>query len=297
MKVPPNRPLTLAELLGQLEELWSHCDHLLARIPESKWQSRFGQEWEYADVPRHLAYFDSEVVAAAIMHGPALPSEKQVFMHTHREFNDWNRHNLSHLRSAGPAEYALAQMCAARDAVRQSLAPLDDSSLERPAWVFLTGFAGWRTVRFVLEFCRQHTWLHFTQLRLRLGLDTPPVSPAIIHSAVNSIILSLAPLLNQPLAQRVPVLAVLTITGPGGDSWIIRVANGRCTILEGEPEPDADLKLVLTPETLIAILSKIESPLLAILTGRLQVSGWLHFLLFLWLFPYPRLDQTLNPVP
>src|SRR5688572_4810369 len=82
MTALPNTPPTLAELLAQLEELWSHYDKLLADIPESKWQSRFGREWEYADVPRHLAYFDREVVAAAVAHGPALPVEEQLFMHT-----------------------------------------------------------------------------------------------------------------------------------------------------------------------------------------------------------------------
>jgi len=287
---------SLAVLMAHLEELWGHYDTVLQELAPEVWQHKFGREWVYADVPRHLAYFDQEVIAEGVACGPAAPAAQLAFMRTHREFNAWNARRLAEYRRDQTVEYALAQMQAGRAAIRQAVAPLGDADLDQPVWFPLAGFAGWRTVRYALEFCRQHTWAHFTQLRLRLKRATPVVSPAVTHGALNGVVHSLAPLLNHTLAQQVRLTAALVLTGPGGGVWAIRVADGECAITAGWPA-HADLTLTQSPATLIEVLSGMRHPLTAVAAGRIRVGGWRRLPRFLQLFPRPRLDQPLKPVP
>ncbi len=290
--------MALDELIAQLEELWSHCDEVFAKIPESKWPAKFGRHWEYADVPRHLAYVDRTVVADGIIFGKFMPPEKQIFMSTHRQFNEWNARMLAEYRRTDSVELALEQMRKSRDAIRHAVAPLNDTDLDQPVWFPLTGFAGWRTVRYTLGFCRQHTWAHFTQLCLRLKFTPWKMNPCIIHGAVDSILQSLLPLLNDTLAPKVDLSAALIVTGAGGGCWIIKVSHGECFISESEAAPPrTDIILTATPETLIEILSDIRHPLAAMLTGRLQVRGLRHLPVFLQLFPRPNPDKPLVSSP
>lgn len=287
---------SLAEWMSQLEELWSHCDTVLNDLSLANWQKKFGRHWKYMDIPCHLAYMDREVIAECIRRGSAMPAQARVFMRTHREFNEWNTHRLAEYRRGQTVEQSLHYMRAGRAAIRQAVAPLVDIDLNRPVWFSLAGFAGWRTVGFALEQCRQHTWAHFMQLQLRLNRKEPAVSPVIVHGALSSMIRSLKPLLNDRLAQGTNLTTALRLTEAGGGVWTIRVANGDCTITEGTPR-HADLTLTLAPETFIEILSEMRSPLMALLTGRIQAHPWQCLPGFLKLFPRPHPDQTLKPVP
>jgi hypothetical protein len=287
----------LAELMAHLEELWGHYDTLLGVLAPADWERKFGREWVYADVPRHLAYFDREVLTEGIERGPALPAERQVLMHTHREFNDWNARNLAEHRQLPVAGHLLAHLQATRDAVRGTVAPLTDADLERPIWISLPGVGGWRTIQYALEFCRQHAWMHFIQLRLRLKRATPEVSPAITHSALNGIIRSFAAVLNRSWAQQTRLTAAIMLTGPGGGAWSIRVADGACQIAEGCPAAGVDLTITLSSDTLIEVLSQMRHPLAAILTGHMRVAGWRHLPRFLQLFARPAPDQLIALIP
>src|SRR5690349_10368226 len=80
MSAPPQAVPSLDELMLQLEELWACCDILLTDLPAPKWHDKFGRDWEYADVPRHLAYFDQIIIAEPIRLGASIPAEKQVSM-------------------------------------------------------------------------------------------------------------------------------------------------------------------------------------------------------------------------
>ena len=282
--------------MAQLEELWMHCDAVLTTVPATKWHARFGRHWEYADVPRHLAYVDRAIVADGILFSTSMPKEKQIFMHTHRQFNEWNERMLAEYRRYDSFKLALEQMRRSRDDIRRATAPLTDADLDRPVWFPLAGFAGWRTVRYVLGFCRQHTWAHFTQLCLRLDLAPWKMSADIIHGAVDSIIRSLKPLLNNTLAQKVNFVTTLIITGSGGGYWVIKVSRGACIIIESENmRPQADMTLVLAPETLIEVLSEMRHPLTALFTGHIRVRGWWHLPTFLQLFPRPDPDRQMIP--
>ena len=287
---------TLAGWMSQLEELWSHCDTVLNDLSPADWPKKFGRHWTYMDVPCHLAYMDLEIIAEGIKCGPAMPARAQVFMHTPREFNSWNTNRLAEYRRDQTVEQSLRYLRAGRAAIREAVAPLSDADLDCPVWFPLTGFAGWRTVGFALERCRQHTWAHFMQLRLRLNRKEPVVSPIIVHGALSSMIRSLRPLVNARLAQRTQLTTALRLTGKGGGVWTIQVANSDCTITEGAPV-HADLTLALSPETFIEILSEMRSPLMAVLTGRIRVYPWQLLSRFLKLFPRPHPDQALQPVP
>jgi hypothetical protein len=286
-----------AELMAQLEELWGHYDTLLGALAPADWKRKFGRDWDYGDVPRHLAYFDREVLTTGIERGPALPAERQVLMHTHREFNDWNDRNLAERRQQPMAGDSQAQLRATRDDIRRMVAPLTDADLERPIWISLPGVGGWRTVRFALEFCRQHAWMHFIQLRLRLKRLTPEVSPAITHGALNGIIRSFAGVLNRSLANRTRLTAIIVLTGSGGGAWSIRVADGACQMAEGCPAAGVDLTITQSSDTLIEVLSQMRHPLAAMLTGHMRVAGWRHLPRFLQLFARPAPDQLIALIP
>lgn len=280
--------------MSHLESLWACYDIVLDDLTRAKWQSKFGREWTYCDLPHHLAYFDHEVIAEGIRRGPATPPDQQMLMRTHRAFNDWNARRLAEGRGQSP-EQMMAHMHASRDAIRRAVAPWADADLERQVWISLTGFGGWRTARFALELCRQHTWMHLIQLRLRLHRRAPPIDPAISHGALNSIIRSFAILLNRPRAERIRLTTVLVFSGTGGGIWTVRVADGVCCIAEGGAAR-ADLTLTQSPETLIEVLSAMRHPLTAALTGHIRVQGWRHVPAFLQLFPRPKLDQPLEPI-
>ena len=287
---------SLSELMMQLEELWSNCDEVFANIRTLKWEEKFGQHWTYADIPRHLAYVDRSVVADGIMFGAEMPTEKRLFMHSHRQFNEWNDRMLTQYRRPNSVQFALDQMQKSRGAIRDAVANLTDEDLVLPVWFPLTGLAGWRTVKFALEFCRHHTWVHFTQLCLRLQIAPSNISPRIIHGALDSLIYSLSPLLNESIAQKVSLATRLVVTGLGGGCWEIKVFDGKCIIAKAaDISPRVNMILTLTPETLVEILSNMRYPIFAFLTGHLQVRGLRYLPVFLQLFPRPDPDRQLVP--
>ncbi|MGW1345371.1 SCP2 sterol-binding domain-containing protein [Kribbella sp. NPDC002412] len=69
------------------------------------------------------------------------------------------------------------------------------------------------------------------------------------------------------------------ITGAGGngvagdvDEFWIRVSDGRCRLLDDQPE-SADISIRTDPATLLRVVTGIEDPVLAVLKQRLSVRG------------------------
>ncbi|MFG1814811.1 SCP2 sterol-binding domain-containing protein [Kribbella sp. NPDC049174] len=76
----------------------------------------------------------------------------------------------------------------------------------------------------------------------------------------------------------------ITGAGPGGgranggdpsgdvDEFWIRISDGRCTLLDDQPE-DADISIRTDPATLLRVVTGNEDPVLAVLKQRLSVRG------------------------
>src|SRR5260370_27132992 len=68
---------TRTALLADLEGLWQRFDQLVGTLGPDDWAGKHGQHWTFTDVPYHLAYFDLDVIAAAIKGGLRFPTSKQ----------------------------------------------------------------------------------------------------------------------------------------------------------------------------------------------------------------------------
>ncbi len=60
-------------------------------------------------------------------------------------------------------------------------------------------------------------------------------------------------------------------SGDVDELWI-RVRDGRCTVLDDQPE-DADISIRTDPATLLRVVTGNEDPVLAVLKERLSVRG------------------------
>ena len=288
-----NAVMSIAVVMAQLESLWSAYDIVLGGISTTRWKRPFGTQWTLVDLPYHLAYFDHEIIAKSIREG-SKPEQKELLIN-HRQFNRWNDQHIAEGRKLN-IEDVMEYMNAGRNAIRLAVSQLKNGDVEQQVWIPLTGYGGWRTVRFVLEFCRQHTWMHFTQLRVRMGIQSSMVDPVITHAALGSIISSFKAVLNYSFAKQITLTTAFILNGEGGGFWVIDVKNGFCKIYEEEIE-EVDFWLTQSPDSLVEILSNIHHPVTQILRGQLQVGGWKNLFVFLRLFRRPAPDQTIEPIP
>jgi putative sterol carrier protein len=89
---------------------------------------------------------------------------------------------------------------------------------------------------------------------------------------------------------------VMELTGPGGGTWTVRVADDTCQISEGRLT-SADLVMTQSPETLVKTMTGIQNPVLAMLTGNIKVRGLGSMGTFGKLFHPPTPNQILDYTP
>jgi putative sterol carrier protein len=282
----PTRP-SVRELLGDLEEIWSCLDGLLDGLEARDWGRRHGKDWVVADLPHHLAYYDRELIAGAIVRGPDVPVGERRTLRTMAELNAWNAERFAQRPTTQSPAESLAAMRASRELVRRAVAPLNDGDMSRPVWCPLPG-QGWLTVGAALAMCAGHSWSHLHEARLRLGRSAPLPGASATHRALGYFGGAMLATLDREAAKRVGQFTmVLSFTGPGGGDWTLRVANGACTVAEGRDER-ADLMMMQSPEGLVKTMTGLQNPLLALLTGRMRVRGFRALGTFGKLFPPPQ---------
>jgi hypothetical protein len=286
---------TLATFMAQLEEMWRHVDTLLDRLTPADWQRKHGKDWVFADVPYHLAYYDLDTVADPIRTGSNLLADQQRLMRTMGELDAWNARKFAERRPGQSVRESLEQMRASRDVVRQAVAGFSDADLERRVFIHLVG-CGWVTVRLALESCLVHTWAHFTEARLRLKHVSPIPSPAIVHTSLGFFLGMLPMMISRDAMPARPFTAVMSIGGPGGGDWTVRIADGACTVAEWQND-HADIVMThRDAETFVTTMRGMQSPLIAMLTGKIRVQGFRNMGTFGKLFAEPKPDQVLEPV-
>lgn len=275
------------DLIGELEDLWACLDTLLDGLAARDWGRRHGKDWTFADLPYHLAYFDRELIAEAIVRGPDVPVGERRTLRTMAELNAWNAERFAQRPARQTAAESLAAMRASRDLVRRAVAPLSDGDLSRPVWCPLPG-QGWLTTGAALAMCTGHTWSHLQEARLRLGRTAPVPGAGATHRALGAITGAMPAMFDRAVATKVgQFAAVLSFSGPGGGDWTIRVANGACVVSEGG-DVSADLILTQRPEGLVKTMTGMQNPMLALLTGQLRVRGFGKLGAFGKLFPPPQ---------
>lgn len=285
-------PTTRTALLADLEGLWQRFDELVVTLGPDDWSGKHGQHWTFADVPYHLAYFDLEVIAAAIKRGLNVPASEQ-FMRTEAEQDAWNEIKFTQRPVEIAPQQCLEQMRDSRQAIRDAVAGLSEADLERPVFIPLVGL-GWVSVRVALETCYSHTWNHFMQLRFWMKSDTPKPSSVQTKRALSYFMAAFAQQVDRQQAAQTRLTTVLEFSGPGGGAWTLQVAGGTCHVSKGR-SADADLVIIQSPETFVKTRTGIQNPALALLTGAIRVFGWQHLRAFEKLFPIKSLDFAPAP--
>jgi len=285
-------PTARTALLADLEGLWQRFDELVGTLGPDDWSGQHGKHWTFTDVPYHLAYFDLDVIATAIRRGLHVPASEQV-LRTEAEQDAWNEIKFTQRPADTTPQQCMEQMRASRQAIRDAVADLGESDLERPVFIPLVGL-GWVSVRVALETSYSHTWNHLMQLRFWMKSIAPTPSPKQTHRALSYFMASFARNLDREQAAQIGFRAVMEFSGEGGGAWTLDVAGGVCRAREGRAA-SADLVMIQSPETFVKTRTGIENPRLALWTGKIKVRGWQNLGTFEKLFPIKSLDFAPAP--
>ena len=282
---PATAPMTL---LADLEDLWRCLDALFASLAADDWSRRHGTHWIFADVPYHLGYFDHDIVAYPIERGANLSTAEQWVARSNREVNAWNERMFARRAPDQTVTQSLAQMQASRDAIRRVVGRMHDTDFDRPVWFPLL-VGGWVPTHAVLEGCRLHAWSQFMELRLRhparAQRPLPEPRAATTHGALGDLMGFFPVLLNRVQAEQTSLTLAMVFSGPGGGAWTVRVANGACTVSEGQAA-QVDLVVTQSPESFMKTRLELHDPVAAMQTGAIAVQGSEHMGVFAALFPH-----------
>jgi DinB superfamily len=274
----------LDTLMAHVEEMWGHLAILFDRLNATNgWDQRHGPDWTFADVPYHLAYCDRDLVARGLALGADLPAEEQELLASPADLDAWNTRKLAARPAGQTVAQSLEEWRAACAEIRRITDAMTDADLARPFWMPI--YRGWATARDGLDFCRNHAWSEFTQLRIHMGRNEPIPSPAIGRDYL-SFMLSLYPMIFNRQAASSPFTAVMAFTDPGVGAWTIRAAEGTATLSEGAT-PHADLVMTQSAETFEKCLRGMKSPAAAIEEGAIHVTSAESLATFARLFPLP----------
>jgi hypothetical protein len=123
------------------------------------------------------------------------------------------------------------------------------------------------------------------------GIGTGRARPAL------SFFLGMMPMMiSRDAMPARPFTAVMSVGGPGGGDWSIRLADGACTVREAR---DGTANIAMTyrdAATFLATARGVQNPMVAMLTGKLRVRGLRNMGTFGKVFAEPKPDQVLEPL-
>ncbi len=283
-------------MLAGVENLWTCFDELLdsLRTPED-WAQKHGDDWTFADIPYHMMYTNRDLVAGPLRRGREVPDAEQKVQRTVGELNAWNAAKFAQRPTGQAPAEALAQWRAGRENVRHEIGALQDEDLmSRLVWFPLPS-CGWVPAMVSAGFAVAHTWSEFVQLRHIMGHATPVPDPMAVHTAIGFLQGLMPGGLNRGAAEGANFTAVLEYTGPGGESWTVRVSDGAATVAE-EREPQPDLIIIQSPETFELVRQGKLNPAAAMQSGALKAVPMEQMATFGTLFPPPSLDTQIAPM-
>lgn len=279
--------------LAELEALWRGFDEIYAGLSRDDWRKPYGKHWTFADQPFHLAYFDRLIVAEPIEAGESLPEGERWTMRSMRDINEWNAQEFAKRAAGQTPEQSMAQLREAHDRIRTALGRFDDGDLNHVR-VFSHFFdLGFVSLREMIETAGLHNWGELSELKFRLRRAVPEPPRAVTHRSVGYYLLTMRGLCRPERASR-PFTVQFQMTGPAGGRWTMRIANGACTLAE-EAAERPDLAFRMSPDTFnLAMIRRAINPMVAMLTGKVRVSGVTRMPMFQKLFPQPQPDQPIT---
>ena len=121
------------EIRAALEAIWAGLDSLFEEMSPVDWDRPHGADWVFADLPYHLFYIDRLFVSQPIQWGEDLPENERFVLKSFKEIDVWNQARFAARPEGQRVEVSLEQMRASREAVRQVMAGMTDTDLERPS--------------------------------------------------------------------------------------------------------------------------------------------------------------------
>jgi putative sterol carrier protein len=284
-------PVTsLASIRSELETGWKLFDDVFATFDPDQWTRQFGRTWTYAELPYHLSYFDG-MVAKSLQDGADGPSGERLHIRSMGELNAWNAREFAKRKSGHSVAESLAAMKRSRDAIRAWLQSATDADLDATAWYPLV--FGWVKARDVAQTAVVHNVAEYWKLWMSLDKRFPPPSPAAVHLRLGFMMSLMPRSMNRELAARTPFTMTWNFEGPGGGPWTFTVRDGNCTVSEAAAA-QPDVAITLKPEDFHRIVTKMASPPMLMLTGKMKVKGLMKMGTFGKLFPEPKPDQILS---
>jgi hypothetical protein len=278
--------------VAELEALWQGFDEIYEALSPEDWRRPYGKDWTFADQPFHLAYFDRVIVAEPIEAGANLPESERWTMRSMRDIDEWNAKEFAKRAAGQTPEPSLAELRESHDRIRSALGAFTDGDLDRTR-VFSHFFdLGFISLRATIETAGLHNWGELSELKFRLHRTEPEPPPAVTHRSVGYYLLMMRGLCRPERANR-PLTVEFQMTGPGGGSWTMRIADGACVLAEGAVERP-DLAFRMTPDVFnLAMIRRAINPMVAMLTGKVRIRGLTRMPRFQRLFPQPDPDQPL----
>ena len=277
--------IPVESLTAQIESLWACQDQLFQTISRDKdWSHKHGADWTFADVPFHLAYINRDLIIRPIKLGKDLPAAQQRSFKSPADVAVYNSGRFAERPATQTVEESQAELEASRSEIRQLLSEMSDADTDRPAWFpFMGGM--WANVRAPLQFCQNHDWSEFMQLRIHMGLNEPVPIPEVTSGYLMGMLNMLMPRrLNTKVVNGKHFAAVYAFTDPGVTPVTIKVLGNTAKVLQGNYD-NPDLVLTQSAETFEKTLRGIQKFPDAIQSGAIQVNNFESLTTFGQLFP------------
>ena len=78
---------------------------------------------------------------------------------------------------------------------------------------------------------------------------------------------------NPDKAAGVNAAIVYNLTGEGGSVWTSRIADGKCTVEEGQTEDNPTLTITMDANDYVEMMAGRLDGMQAFMTGKIKVSG------------------------
>ena len=263
---------TIAETLEDLEALWGNYDRIWDAFGPEDWRRPYGKDWTFADQPFHMAYFDRVLVNDPIEAGTDLADAERWTAASMRQLNAWNARAFAARPADETPERSRERWQVERDRTRTLLSKHADAELDtRPHFMHLLGGDGF-TLRDGITQSVVHSWGELSELRHRADRLDIALPPRATTTAVSFYVTFLSMVASREAVKGSFTLG-LTLTGPGGGTWSVRVTpNGSEPRVGGADE--ADVAFTMTPDDFnMVMIRQATNPMKAMLTGRVKVTG------------------------
>jgi hypothetical protein len=254
----------ISQTLTDLETIWTALDSFYERFTPQDWARKHGQDWTFADMPYHLAYFNQMVI------NNIRNDEGQQSKLTLQELNVWNDAHFADRPASQAGSNVLAYLHETQAALRQLTT---QHPPETPVFLPLIIVGGWRTLTFALEYLLDHTWLHFTESHLRYTQSLPDLPASLVTRALNFSMMAAAGALQPEDLVGVNLVTILQLTGEGRGTWTFTMRDGKCQVEAGSTA-HADAEITTDIATYLKTsVHNMQAPILALLMGKTRIKG------------------------